>query len=209
MSESNYSIRNVVEPISMGPTLLAIRKPQRAVGGAVATRTLDGSGRRFLRELLRDGRCCASPGLARDSLLRFYCSHCGLRWSVSHSAGFIIAARSRWHVGIDIQSRVRRDAALRWLNRTAQIENATLEHWSVAEAALKALGNAGTRADVHRLRLPEVLGVGWTTVSIVAIAGGRNTSDQRAQVLVWSHAKSVGALAILDSNINEKQIEEN
>jgi hypothetical protein len=106
-----------------------------------------GEGRRFIRHLQQSDGCCAQPSLTSEAETgRFLCGCCGMWWSVSHTRGWMAAAKSSKPVGIDVQAHVRRPAALRWLARTAATGfEPSLDHWAVAEAYWKASGNARRR----------------------------------------------------------------
>lgn len=147
---------------------------------------------------MRDGHCCSSPSLARDAGRRFFCSNCARSWSVSHSARHLIAARSENHVGVDIQSRVRREAALRWLGRVTNTDDATLEHWSAAEATLKALGLAGDRDNVAGLLFPQGFSSGWSSIAHVALTPLDEVEIRRGNVFTWDDGQAIGALALFE-----------
>jgi hypothetical protein len=122
-----------------------------------------GEGRRFIRHLQQSDGCCAQPSLTSEAETgRFLCGCCGMWWSVSHTRGWMAAAKSSKPVGIDVQAHVRRPAALRWLARTARTGfEPSLDHWAVAEAYWKASGNARRRPCPGELHLPELLAAGW------------------------------------------------
>jgi hypothetical protein len=182
-----------VEPLSLKSARLFVR---RGSGRTESTATVSGSGQRYLRALMRDGRCCSESCLERDPRRKFFCSGCNKTWSVSHSAGHLLAARSENRVGVDIQSRVHREAALRWLGRATNVDNPSLVHWSAAEASLKALGRAGSRDEVSGLVFPAMFPFGWTSVSHVAKTSAGALETSRGRVLTWSSKDAVFALAL-------------
>jgi len=112
-----------------------------------------GSASRLVRALAAGGGCCPVGRVVVRADGTMACARCEFVWTASHSAGRVLAACSAARVGADLQTTVPRPAALRWLGRVTGTEAATVLHWALSEAYLKAVGRA------FRLPLPTEFGL--------------------------------------------------
>lgn len=130
-----------------------------------------GSGRRGLRGWQRAAPCCAHPGLVVGPDGRMSCPDCGCWYSASHSLDRLVLARSAGPVGVDVQYRCRRPRALRALGRATGVAAPRIEHWALAEAALKAAGLATRFPDPGVLILPQAIAEGGDLPVIAGASG--------------------------------------
>lgn len=114
-----------------------------------------GAGMNALRKWSSCEPCCSDCALVVLPDRRRRCNGCGTWWSASHSDGVLAVARAADPIGIDVQIPRRRDAALRWLGRISGVAEPTIGHWALAEATLKAIGEAHRRPTSAVLTLPE------------------------------------------------------
>lgn len=119
---------------------------------------------------------------------RFYCGTCRRWWSASHTPGAMSAATCPLPVGIDVQVRASRPAAMRWLARTAQLATEPdIAHWVLAEAYWKASGNARRRPVTGELHLPGSVQSGW----------GRHAFDGKREVTFYLQETDSLALGVV------------
>lgn len=119
--------------------------------------TGEGTGRRVLRHWADHTKCCASPQILSIPDGRLRCHTCAMWYSASHSGPWTAGARSTRPVGIDIQVRRDRPAAMRWLAQTCSLTRPTLAHWVATEAVLKAAGQAHGLTWLTNFPLPDDL----------------------------------------------------
>ena len=144
-----------------------------------------GEGRRLVRKLQAEGRCCSRPVFSTEAITgRYFCCTCRFWWNASHSARIIVAARCARPVGVDVQVHSHRPAALRWLERTTNASfPLSIAHWTLAEAYWKGIGMARHMPTVGAFTLPEFIAAGWgshvfsgTAESLYLFKPGKQTS---------------------------------
>jgi len=116
---------------------------------------ISGSGRRALRAWMRYVPCCAGSRLAHLEDGRWCCGNCGRWFSASHSHNLLALAQAKRPIGVDVQCNCDRPSALRWLARSSGLDTATIAHWTLAESALKAVGQANSRPTDGWATLPQ------------------------------------------------------
>jgi len=114
-----------------------------------------GSGRRALRAWMGQVRCCPESRLIRLEDGRWCCGNCGQWFSASHSGNLLALAHAERPIGVDVQCHCNRPSAMRWVARISGLDVATITHWALTEAALKAVGKAGSRPADGWAKLPQ------------------------------------------------------
>ncbi|MDR1449420.1 MAG: hypothetical protein LBI84_04345, partial [Propionibacteriaceae bacterium] len=137
--------------------------PPRYVDGV--GRALGWPGADFIARAAAAASCpAAAAGKCRPRRLldgRSRCPDCGAWWSAAQVAGCGAAARASQSVGVDVEDRRRRLAALRRGSAFCGVSLTGPEHWTQAEALWKAAGQGRRTPQPGEIPVPIVWEQGW------------------------------------------------